>query len=163
MTPRRTVILGLDPGFARLGYALLRAEGAAVRLQTYGTFTTPAQEPPAGRYAQLATALTRLLRRTRPDRVAIEKLFFSTNVRTAMAVSEARGVLLLCCAQAGVPIVEFTPNEVKRSVTGSGTADKRGVQKMAQRILQLTEPIQDDDAADAVAIALTGLQVRIRQ
>lgn len=158
--PTRTdrTILGIDPGFARLGFALVRGNGVRAKLLRSGTFTTPQQMPQGERYVRIARALKQLIHRTRPSGAAIERLFFQSNARTAMTVSEARGIILLTCAEARLPIIELSPNVVKRAVAGHGAADKRAVQKMVQLILQLPRPITDDDAADAVAIALAGLQ-----
>lgn len=155
MTPREDRILGLDPGLARVGYALVIADRRRPRLVAYGTLTTAAGRDPALRLIALARALRRLLKRTRPTRVAFERLFFRKNVTTAMAVSEARGVLRLVCAEAHVPDSEFTPTEVKRAVTGTGAADKLAVAKMVRLLLRLPAPIRSDDAADAAAVALT--------
>lgn len=155
-TAPRATILGLDPGVARVGVAVLSGTAQQPRLLTYTTITTPQTQDHGLRLVSIATAIEKIIRRYRPAAVAMEKLFFQTNVKTALTVSEARGVLRLTCAQAGLPCIEFTPNEVKRTVTGSGNADKQSVQKMVGLILGLRTPIASDDAADAAAIALTG-------
>lgn len=148
-------ILGLDPGLARVGFAVLEATPRSQQLLAFGTVTTRPQQARGERLVAIAEKIEQLIKKFRPDAVAIEQLFFQTNVTTAMAVSESRGVLLLCCAKAGLPVVEFTPNEVKRIVTGTGAADKRAVGKMIKLILKLETLPRDDDAADAVAIALS--------
>lgn len=148
-------ILGLDPGLARCGYAVIVGDRRRPRLIAAGTFVTPARGDPAQRLLTLANALQRLIVRYRPTRVAFERLFFQTNTSTAMAVSEARGVLRLVCARAHLPAREFTPTTVKRTVTGSGAADKRAIQKMIRLLLGASPAWRDDDAADAAAVALT--------
>lgn len=149
-------VLGLDPGIARVGVALLAGSPRQPRLLACATITTPRGEDPGARLVTIAKAVETFIRRFRPDVVAMEKLFFQTNVKTALGVSEARGVLRLTCARAGLRLIEFTPNEVKQAVTGNGQADKRAIQKMVRLILGLRTPIRSDDAADAAAIALTG-------
>lgn len=148
-------ILGIDPGLARVGVAVLRRSRGAQTLLAARTLTTDRGMTRGDRLASISRALDRLIARYRPTRAAMEKLFFQTNVRTAMAVSEARGVLLLACVKRQLPVTEFTPNEIKRAVAGYGAADKREVQKMVRLLLKLKASPADDDAADAVAIALT--------
>lgn len=156
MSRTERILLGLDPGLARIGYAVLAEGGQRLRLVTYGTLTTPAGTDRGERLVTIARGLRRLIRRTKPERAFLEKLFFQKNTTTAMAVSEARGVLLLVCAEAGLPVAEFTPNEIKRIVTGNGSADKPAMAKMIRLILRLKSTPKDDDAVDAVAIALSG-------
>ncbi|MFH0806629.1 MAG: crossover junction endodeoxyribonuclease RuvC [Candidatus Brennerbacteria bacterium] len=146
-------IVGIDPGYARIGYALITANGNALRCETMGTWEIPPAASPK-RLAELESALSAFLKDAHADRIGIERLFFSANKRTAMAVSEARGVILLAAGKMGVPIIELTPNEVKRAVTGDGTAPKPAVAKMARWILQLTDTKGLDDTTDALAIAI---------
>lgn len=149
------VILGLDPGLTRVGFAVLRVDRRQPRLLSCGTLDTSVFQRRGERLKAIARGVRALIERYRPARAACEQLFFQTNVKTALAVSEARGVLLYACAEAAVPVVEFTPTEVKQVVTGWGTADKRMIQKMVRLVLRLPEAPADDDAADAVAVALT--------
>lgn len=148
-------VLGFDPGTATTGYGVVEGGGAAVAAVDYGVISTPPAlgDAPA-RLAALYRHAVRLLADHRPDLVAVEKLFFNRNVRTAMAVSQARGVILLAAAEAGLPISEYTPAEVKISVSGYGNADKRQVQVMVRALLELRETPRPDDAADALALAI---------
>lgn len=148
-------IVGLDPGLARCGYAVIDGDRRRPRLVAAGTLVTAAGQDGAQRLVALATSLQQLLVRYRPTRAAFERLFFQTNTSTAMAVSEARGVLRLVCARAKLPAREFTPTTVKRTVTGNGSADKRAMQKMVRLLLGASPAWRDDDAADAAAVALT--------
>ena len=152
------VILGIDPGIATTGYALLTTHRGQVEKILWGTITTKAGAPTADRLTILRQSLLRLISEQRPDRAAIEKLFFYNNAKTAMVVGEARGVIITTLAEAGLPILELTPLQVKRAVTGSGNADKKQIQKMLMLLFRLKEPPQPDDAADALAIAYCGTQ-----
>ena len=152
-------ILGLDPGTAITGYGLIDLlPGGEVRVVTYGVLRTPARQPLPERLTQLYNGLRELIALHRPQAAAVEKLFFQRNVTTAMAVGQARGVALLALAQAGLPVAEYTPNEVKEAVTGYGSADKQQVQRMVQALLRLAERPRPDDAADALAVALCHAQ-----
>lgn len=155
-------ILGIDPGYGRVGYGLIRVAGNTCSEITHGCITTANTHSRPRRLWEIARALRKILKQTRPDIVAIETLFFSKNVRTAMGVSEARGVISLVVEETGCPIVEFTPVEVKLAVTGYGQADKRQVQKLVESILKISRPITSDDAADALGIALCATQVRLK-
>jgi crossover junction endodeoxyribonuclease RuvC len=147
------IVLGIDPGTARLGYGLLRKTGPKLEHLEHGCFETPKGMPQAERLASLHASLGQLIERSRPGMVGVEKLFFQKNVKTAMAVSEARGVILLAMQNGSLPISEFTPMQVKMAVTGYGAADKRQVQEMVRRLFALKEIPRPDDAADALAIA----------
>ena len=139
-----------------MGYAVL--DGADLErlvIADCGVIATPREATAAERLVALADALDVMIARYAPRAVAVERLFFNKNVRTAMSVSEARGVALVCAARAGLAISEFTPQEVKLGVTGTGAADKRTVQKMLVHVLRLEERISDDNVADAVAVAVT--------
>jgi len=151
------IILGIDPGYSRCGFGVIRVEGTDVTVLDYGVSTTKAGVEIGLRLLEIATDMEALLARHRPNRVAIEKLFFTSNAKTAMAVAEARGAILLTCARAGVEVVEFTPNQVKSSVTGNGQADKRAVGEMIVRLLSLKRSPKLDDASDALAIAMTAV------
>jgi crossover junction endodeoxyribonuclease RuvC len=148
-------ILGIDPGLATTGYGLILASGQAqYQCIEYGVITTPAGLPDADRLKILYADLTDLIDRHQPESSAVEKLYFQKNVKTALSVGQARGVTLLTLAQAGLPIYEYNPNEVKQTVCGYGNADKIQVQHMVQTLLNLNELPKPDDAADALAIAI---------
>ncbi|MDP4008430.1 MAG: crossover junction endodeoxyribonuclease RuvC [Candidatus Peregrinibacteria bacterium] len=152
------IILGIDPGTAITGFSLLEFNKQNVHLIDYGCIRTKSTEPHHERLNEIAEDIDSLIRKYKPNICAIEKLFFSKNVKTAMSVSEVRGVLMHLAAKAGLEIYEYTPNEVKSNVTGDGKADKLQVQKMVKTILNLKEIPQPDDAADAIAIALCHVQ-----
>lgn len=152
------VILGIDPGTTGMGYALLDHAGEPPRILDCGVVETPRGISAAERLVAIATALEHLIGEHAPAALAVERLYFNKNVRTAMAVAEARGVAMLCAARAGLTVAEYTPQEVKLSVTGTGGADKRQVQRMIATLLELETPITQDNVADAVAIALTHLR-----
>jgi crossover junction endodeoxyribonuclease RuvC len=153
------LVLGIDPGTATTGYGLVRetAEGNFAVVD-YGVILTPAGMLSEKRLLLLYERLMELLLLHRPDCGAVEKLFFQRNVTTAIAVGQARGVVMLALAQQGLPVAEYTPMQVKQSVTGYGGADKKQIQMMVQAILQLVELPRPDDAADALAIAMCHLQ-----
>ena len=152
------IVLGIDPGTAITGYGLVREEstGQAVAL-AYGAITTPSDLPLPDRLNLLQRDLAAVIEQYQPDQSAVEQLFFNKNVRTALAVGHARGVILLTLAQANIPIYEYTPLAVKQAVTGSGRADKRQVQQMVTLLLSLSKIPKPDDVADALAIALCHL------
>lgn len=151
-------ILGIDPGLATTGYGLIQA-GAQSQYQCieFGIISTPAGQADADRLKTLHAELTALIQRHQPQTSAVEKLYFQKNVKTALAVGQARGVVLLSLAQAGVPIFEYNPNEVKQTVCGYGNATKNQVQHMVQTLLNLDDLPRPDDAADALAIAICHL------
>ncbi len=151
-------MLGIDPGTTGMGYALLDLGSDPPRLVVHGLVLTPRGVSASQKLLAIATELDRLIATHEPRCLAIERLYFNKNVRTAMAVAEARGIALLCAARAGLEIAEYTPQEVKQSVTGSGGADKRAVQRMLVHVLELAEPITQDNVADAIAIAVTHAQ-----
>ncbi len=153
------LVLGLDPGTATTGYGLVEAaaDGTMTAID-YGVILTPAKTPLAERLQMLYDRLQGLLEHYHPDGAAVEKLFFQKNVTTAMSVGQARGVLLLALAQAGLSVAEYTPNEIKEAVTGYGSAGKAQMQRMVQMLLGLESPPRPDDAADALAVALCHAQ-----
>jgi crossover junction endodeoxyribonuclease RuvC len=153
-----TLALGIDPGTATTGFGLVRLtdEGELVFVQ-HGILSTPKDATPSARLEMLYDQLQGLLKRHKPDTAAVEKLFFSRNVTTALAVGQARGVVLLALQQAEIEVFEYTPNEVKQAVAGYGSAEKRQVQEMVRALLQLDSLPRPDDAADALAIAITHL------
>lgn len=141
-----------------MGYAVLDAGSEPATVISSGQVGTPAGATAAERLLAIANALDALISLHAPSAIAIERLYFNKNVRTAMRVAEARGVALLCAARAGLTVAEYTPQEVKLSVTGSGAADKKQVQRMLALVLTLAEPLTQDNVADAVAVALTHAQ-----
>ena len=156
-----TLALGIDPGTATTGYGLVRllSDGGLVAV-SFGILSTPKDATPPARLAMLYDQLRSLLTEYKPDTAAVEKLFFSRNVTTALAVGQARGVVLLAIQQAGIGVFEYTPNEVKQAVAGYGSAEKKQVQEMVRALLQLTSIPRPDDAADALAIAITHLNTK---
>lgn len=158
------IALGIDPGTALCGYGIVRAEGDEMDLVTCGAISTQAKTPLDQRLEKIYTELTALIKQYKPDQAAVEKLFFSRNTTTALAVGHARGVVLLALAQAKLPIGEYTPNEIKQAISGYGGADKYQMQQMVRMLLRLDEVPKPDDAADAVAIAICHLQsARLRE
>ena len=156
-----TLILGLDPGTATTGYGLIREEtGGSLTVVEFGTIRTPAGTPDAERLVTLHERMREIINLHRPDGSAVEKLYFQKNVRTAITVSQARGVILVSLAEAGLDIGEYTPNEIKQAVTGYGSADKHQVQEMVKVLLNMDKIPKPDDAADALAIAITHLHTR---
>jgi len=148
------LVLGIDPGTAITGYGLVREEEEGLALVGCGVITTPADQPLPQRLRAIYRGLTAIIGEHRPDQVAVEELFFSRNVRTALSVGQARGVVLLAAAEAGLPLYEYKPLEVKQTVAGYGGADKRQVQEMVRLLLDLEQVPEPDDAADAVAVAV---------
>jgi crossover junction endodeoxyribonuclease RuvC len=150
----RVIALGIDPGTAVCGFGVVDLDGSALRLVDAGVVRTDADESDAERLRRLHAALRTLLLEYRPERIAVERLFFQRNVQTAMAVGQARGVALLAAAEAQVPIDEPTPNEVKQAICGNGAADKRQVATMVERLLGISLERVPDDATDALALAI---------
>lgn len=148
-------ILGLDPGLATSGYAILDVNAGQKRLVTCGVLRTPPKTPLGKRLLELHQDLQKILQEFHPDVCSIEQIFFSKNVTTGIQVSQARGVMLLALEQALIPIHEWSPSAMKRALTGDGGADKRSIQKMVMMELKLASPPQPDDAADAVSLALS--------
>ena len=148
------VVLGIDPGFAIVGFGVLDAQAGRQRLLSCGTITTPAGQPLHSRLVQIEHDMAQLLDTFHPDAVAIEELFFTNTITTGIGVAQARGVILAAVERAGIPIFEYSPSEVKLAVTGYGKAEKHQVMEMTKRLLSLGKTIKPDDAADAVAIAL---------
>ena len=151
------IVLGIDPGTAITGYGLVREENGQAVALAYGAITTPSNLPLPDRLKLLQRELADVIDQHQPDQSAVEQLFFNKNVRTALAVGHARGVVLVTLAQANVPIYEYTPLEVKQAVTGNGRADKAQVQHMVTLLLNLNKIPKPDDVADALAIALCHL------
>jgi crossover junction endodeoxyribonuclease RuvC len=148
------IVLGIDPGTAALGYGVIERTGANLRSIDHGCLVTGPDEGLPERLLAIHTCVTELLELHRPSLIAVERLFFSRNVQTALAVGQARGVVLLAAAQAGVPVREATPSEVKTAVAGYGAADKEQVGRMVALLLDLTAAPRPDDTADALAVAI---------
>ncbi len=151
-------IIGIDPGYAIVGYGIVDASlKKEMTLCTYGCIRTGKEDPAHIRLQSIYHAMMELITRSEPYCMAIEQLFFSRNTTTALQVSEARGVILLAAAECGLGVYEYRPNQIKQAVTGSGNADKKQVQKMITRLLGLSAIPRPDDAADALAIAVCHL------
>ena len=148
-------VLGIDPGSDRMGYAIIESEKGKQELTAVGCITTKRGTTDEDRLVELYNSLNKLLKQHSPDIAAIESLFFANNAKTIIQVGQARGVILLACAQSSIPVQSYAPLEVKMAITGYGKADKNQVQHMIQSILKLKAIPKPDDAADAVAIALT--------
>lgn len=148
------VILGIDPGTAITGYGLIAKQGNHLKRIAFGAIRTIPDTPTAFRLKQIYQELQSIIKQYQPDVMAVEQLFFNKNVRTALAVGQARGVVLLAGAEAGLEIFEFTPLQVKMAVVGYGRAEKNQVQEMVRVLLCLSEIPKPDDAADALAIAI---------
>jgi crossover junction endodeoxyribonuclease RuvC len=148
------LILGIDPGTAITGYGLVREDDKGLALIDCGVITTPSDQPLPLRLQAIYHGLAALIREHRPDSAAVEELFFSRNVRTALSVGHARGVILLALADAGLPTYEYKPLQIKQAIAGYGGADKHQVQEMVRMLLNLEHVPQPDDAADAVAVAV---------
>jgi crossover junction endodeoxyribonuclease RuvC len=151
------IVLGIDPGTASTGYGVLEGSGSRLRALAAGVIETRADTPLERRLAAIHGEVGWLLDEHRPDAVAIEELYFGANARTAFAVGQARGVVLLAAGQRGVPSRSYTPQQVKGAVCGHGRADKDQVGRMVARLLGLTEPPTPDHAADALAVAICDL------
>ena len=149
------IILGIDPGLATLGYGVIEADNNKRRMIQFGTLTTPAGQPMPQRLRAIFQGMNQLMDIYQPDDVAFEELFFSKNITTGMAVSAARGVALVAVAQRTENLYEYTPMQIKQAVTGYGGADKHQVQQMVRMLLNMKEIARPDDAADALAVALT--------
>ena len=147
-------ILGIDPGFATIGFGVIESEKNTNRLLKCGVISTPAHTSLSSRLEQIYNDMCDLLEIFKPDAVSVEELFFNTNITTGIAVAHGRGVILLACQKAGVQIYEYTPLQVKQAVVGYGRAEKKQVMDMVRRICNLPAPPKPDDAADAVALAL---------
>lgn len=148
------IILGIDPGFAIVGFGVLESDHGRQRLVTCGAVTTQAGQPLPARLLQIENDMAELFAAFRPQAMAVEELFFNNNVTTGIGVAQARGVILTAAERAEVPIFEYTPSQVKQAVVGYGKAEKRQVMEMTKRLLNLKTVPKPDDAADAVAIAL---------
>ena len=151
---KRVLILGLDPGLAITGYGIIAAENRRYEAVAYGGITTKAGMPQAQRLVVLYDAVSELITKYRPQTVAVEQLFFNRNVTSAFAVGQARGVAMLAAAKQGLPVDEYTPLQVKQTLTGHGRAEKDQVGYMVRTLLRLSEMPKPDDVSDALAVAL---------
>jgi crossover junction endodeoxyribonuclease RuvC len=156
-------IIGIDPGTGILGFGVIEIKNRKTSLVTAGVITTPAHTPLDVRLEEIFDGLTEIIAETNPDMMSIEKLFFARNVTTAMSVSHARGVAMLAGRKARLPIHEYTPMQIKQTVTGYGKADKKQVQEMVRMQLNLKEIPKPDDAADALATAITHFMMSNQQ
>lgn len=160
-TPSSRRILGIDPGYGIVGWGIIDQQQSSLRYRAHGTITTPAAFPFPERLRTIYTELVKLFEEYSPTLMGVEKLYFEKNVKTAIDVSQARGVILLSATLHNIALVEYTPLQVKQSVTGFGKADKAQVQRMVKSILKLSEIPKPDDAADALALAICSSQHRI--
>jgi len=149
------IILGIDPGYALTGWGILKKEGQKLTLLQVGCFTSNKSLPHPERLAQLWQKTNEVIKKYQPNLLAIEELFFFKNLKTALKVAEARGVILAATNSQKISIVEFTPLQIKQALVGYGRADKNQIQQMVKIILNLKKIITPDDAADAVAVAIT--------
>ncbi len=147
-------VLGIDPGLSCCGYGAILGRGEDCHVVASGVIRTPASDELPARLGQLADAIDALLEDLAPSAMAVERVLFQTNVRTAMSVAQASGLAMAAAARLGIPVMQYSPNEVKLAVTGSGSADKAQVQAMVARLLRLAVPPKPPDVADALALAL---------
>jgi crossover junction endodeoxyribonuclease RuvC len=157
------IILGIDPGLADTGWGLVCVEGSQLRCLGYGCISSGAGEPLPSRLQRLHRGLTGLVAEHRPAEAAVEKLFHGINARSALATGQARGVCLLATADAGIPVAEYSPAQIKQAVVGHGAADKAQVQYMVRAILAMPETPRPDHAADALAVAICHSAMRARR
>ncbi|MCL2631087.1 MAG: crossover junction endodeoxyribonuclease RuvC [Firmicutes bacterium] len=149
------IILGIDPGYAIVGFGVLNKEGSSVTMVDNGVITTDKTDSFPKRLSIIAEKVKELIIKYKPQAVAVEELFFHTNQKTAITVAQARGVLIYIAESLGVELYEYTPLQVKQALTGYGRADKKQMQQMVKTFLKLKECPKPDDAADALAVALT--------
>ena len=148
-------ILGIDPGTGICGFGVIEINKSSVKAVDYGVISTPPRTPLPDRLLDIYDSIHEIIKTNHPDVVSIEKLFFSKNITTGITVAEARGVILLACKQHNIPTFEYTPNEIKKTLTGYGNADKKQMQEMVRLHLKLKTAPKPDDAADALATAIT--------
>jgi len=152
------IILGIDPGLAIVGYGVISVEKGKSMVVDYGVITTPKEDKVPVRLKKIYEGMNALLDKYQPDQIALEELFFNTNTTTGINVAQARGVILLACTQRTNQLFEYTPLQVKQALTGYGKAEKKQIQYMVTKLLNLAKVPKPDDAADALAIALTHAQ-----
>lgn len=154
------IILGIDPGFGRMGFGMIETDGRTMRALDFGVITTEPVEF-AERLRIVAADIETLLLGRRPDLIALEQLFLTKNTKTAIRVAEARGIVLLKAAERGIPVIELTPSQAKAALTGDGKAPKSAMQQMTRRLLNLPRSVKSDDAADALAFAIVASTMKI--
>ncbi len=158
--PAEEIILGIDPGFGRVGYGIIKKDTKGEwRMICFGCIETSAKKSFVERISQIHEELVGIIKKYQPTRMAVEELFFFSNVKTAIEVGQARGVILLTGVENGLPIDEFTPLQVKQAITGYGRADKKQMQEMVRILLRLKDIPKPDDCADALGAALTHMSV----
>jgi crossover junction endodeoxyribonuclease RuvC len=148
------IIIGIDPGYAIVGFGVINYDNTRYTTLDYGAVTTPAKTPFSERLEQIYDGITAVLERWKPQAVSLEKLFFNTNTTTAIDVAQARGVIMLAAKKCAVPVFEYTPLQVKQAVVGYGRAEKKQVMEMTRILLGLSKVPKPDDTADALAMAL---------
>ena len=153
-------ILGIDPGVATVGFGIINETGGAQKLHRYGVVTTPPGMRLALRLTQIRNDISELITTFKPDAMAVEELFFNTNLKTAIAVAHGRAAVILAGEEHGIPMFEYTPLQVKKAVVGYGHATKKQVMDMVRRLLAMDEPPKPDDAADALAVAICHARFR---
>jgi crossover junction endodeoxyribonuclease RuvC len=152
-------VLGIDPGFDRVGFGIIDQDGGEARWVFHDCLQTKSTDEFGRRLQQVRDAIKKVMTFYRPDVAVVEQLFFSNNAKTAIKVGMARGVTILAIHDANLPLIELTPNQVKQGIAGWGGADKKQVQDMVQRLLKLKERPEPDDAADALALAIVGATI----
>lgn len=154
------IILGIDPGLAHTGWGIIETRGSLCRARAYGCVTTKASDPTDQRLGMIFSELSRAIEAYHPTQLAIEKVFFGENTRSALATAHARGAAIVACSQAGLEMGEYTPMQIKQAVVGTGTADKRQVAYMVRTVLALDHDPRPDHAADALAAAVCHANLR---
>ncbi len=147
-------ILGIDPGYATIGYGVIDKLPQGLKVVDYGVIETPKTESIPVRLAILADAMNSIIKKFKPDAISVEELFFNTNITTGIKVAQARGVILLCAIKECGHLYEYTPLQIKQALTGNGRAEKKQIQYMVKAVLKLKEEPKPDDAADALAAAI---------
>ena len=155
------IILGIDPGLAIVGFGVLEKIKNQTNVIDYGVITTPKEDTLPQRLEKIYKGMCALIDKYKPEQVALEELFFNTNITTGIAVAEARGVIILACINKGLKLYEYTPLQIKQALTGNGRADKHQVQFMVKAILKLNSIPKPDDAADGLAAALCHSQTNL--
>jgi len=156
----KKIILGIDPGLATTGYGVIISSCSLTKNVDYGCITTKPKEPFGQRLEKIYIELKKIIKKHQPNQIAVEELFFAKNIKTALKVGQACGVIFLTASQMKIPVREFTPLQVKQALTGYGRADKKQIQKIVKLMLKLKEIPRPDDAADALAIALCCAQTK---
>ena len=150
------IIIGVDPGIAKVGFGVIKKVKSRLKTIDYGCITTTPVLSTGNRLKKINTELNKLIKKHKPDLISVENIYFFKNLKTAMPVSQAKGVILFTAAKKKIPVCEFTPLQMKMTITGYGKADKKQIQKMIEKILKLDKPIKSDDAADALGVAICG-------